>query len=971
MIKKINDFLWEIEKEGSMNVPIHIYANEAIVNAAGKDRSFRQSMNAASLPSIVKHMVLMPDVHEGYGLPVGGVVAFDAEEGIVSPGAVGYDINCLHPDTKILSNNGTWVKIKEVPNNFNTVSFDTQSLSVLNTKPILVLKKTENNNILKIRTKFGNEILVTNDHPMLTKDGMVLAKDLKIGLELVVSGFEGIEYKQPNKITLVNKENLLKILEMLKFSDYGNAKKQIINYLDKLDLSNLDTSNEKLSILLKLLGLVYGDGNIQKNGITVYYGKPEDLSNVKKDIEQLGFSCNIFSRKRHSKISTKYGISEFENMECSLHVASKAFGVLLATLGAPVGSKALQKYSVPYWILNSENWQKRLFLAAYFGAEMTKPMTPNGYNFTEPSFSVSKLTTLSEDAVNFLKDIKYMLECLSIKCVEPKIVEGYRYKGKNGETVGFRLSILSNTENIMKFFSTVSYVYNEQKTKVASLASLYLKYLQTIRLNKEEARNLAITMYSNGSSYKEVAAIAQNEFANQSFIEHAIWSNRKGGRVWNAIKFNDFCNKYGISESYAYDTISEITKIAYKGEVYDLTINDKNHNFVANSFVVSNCGVRLIKTNLTVSEVRPKLSKLMDTLMDKVPSGVGSKIDFKFSNNDLEKVAVEGVRYAIEKGFGFPDDIDHIEEYGVIKGADFDEVSPLARKRGLHQLGTLGAGNHFVEVQRISEIFDAKIAKGFGLEEGNVTILIHSGSRGFGHQICSDYLRSFSEYQQKNNLKLPDPELSYAYVNSKEADSYLKAMRCAVNFAFTNRQIMTNSIRKGFEEVFGKSADALGMELLYDVAHNIAKLEEHLVDGKRMKLYVHRKGATRAFGPGRDDIPKKYRELGQPVLIPGSMGSASYVLAGRSEAMAETFGSSCHGSGRVMSRHQAIREIPASRTLGDLKSKGIEIRVRDRKLISEEAEWAYKSVDDVVQSIAGAKISNIVAKLVPLGVTKG
>ena len=384
-----------------------------------------------------------------------------------------------------------------------------------------------------------------------------------------------------------------------------------------------------------------------------------------------------------------------------------------------------------------------------------------------------------------------------------------------------------------------------------------------------------------------------------------------------------------------------------------------------------NCGVRLIKTNLTVSEVRPKLSKLMDTLMNNVPSGVGSKIDFKFSNNDLEKVATEGVKYMVDKGFGFSDDIGHIEEYGTIIGADFSEVSPLAKKRGLHQLGTLGAGNHFVEVQRISEIFDAKIAKGFGLEEDNVTILIHSGSRGFGHQICSDYLRSFSEYQQKNNLKLPDPELSYAYVNSKEADSYLKAMRCAVNFAFTNRQIMTNSIRKGFEEIFGKSADALGMELLYDVAHNIAKLEEHVVDGKRMKLYVHRKGATRAFGPGREDIPKKYKELGQPVLIPGSMGSASYVLAGRSEAMAETFGSSCHGSGRVMSRHQAIREIPASRTLGDLKSKGIEIRVRDRKLISEEAEWAYKSVDDVVQSIAGAKISNIVAKLVPLGVTKG
>jgi len=384
-----------------------------------------------------------------------------------------------------------------------------------------------------------------------------------------------------------------------------------------------------------------------------------------------------------------------------------------------------------------------------------------------------------------------------------------------------------------------------------------------------------------------------------------------------------------------------------------------------------NCGVRLIKTNLTFEEVKPKLSKLMDTLMKNVPSGVGSKINLGFTQKDLDRVATDGVKYMIDKGFGFKEDLDHIEEYGAIKGADFSKVSALAKKRGVHHLGTLGAGNHFLEVQRIGEVFDKKIAKAYGLEEGNVTILIHSGSRGFGHQICSDYLRSFSEYQQKNNITLPDPELSYASVNSKEADDYLGAMRCAVNFAFTNRQIMTNSIRKSFEEIFQKSADSLGMELLYDVAHNIAKLEEHEVDGKRMELYVHRKGATRAFGPGSDDIPREYRNLGQPVLIPGSMGSASYVLAGRAEAMTETFGSSCHGSGRVMSRHQAIRDIPTSRTLGDMKSKGIELRVRDKKLISEEAEWAYKDVNEVVQSIAGAKISNIVVKLIPLGVAKG
>ena len=384
-----------------------------------------------------------------------------------------------------------------------------------------------------------------------------------------------------------------------------------------------------------------------------------------------------------------------------------------------------------------------------------------------------------------------------------------------------------------------------------------------------------------------------------------------------------------------------------------------------------NCGVRLIKTNITASDVKPRLSQLMDRLFKNVPSGVGSEIRLGFSQADLDRIATDGAGYIIEKGYGFKEDVDRIEESGCMAGADPSRVSGLAKKRGVKQIGTLGAGNHFLEVQRVEKVFDEKVAKAFGLEEGQVVVMVHSGSRGYGHQICSDYLRILTDYQRRNNIRLPDPELAYARIGDKESDDYLACMRCAVNFAFTNRQVMTHLIRKSFEEVFGRGADALGMELLYDVAHNIAKLEEHTVDGKRMKLYVHRKGATRAFGPGREEVPQIYRSVGQPVIIPGSMGTASYVLAGREEAMLETFGSSCHGSGRLMSRHQAVRDIPVSKTLGDLKIKGVEFRVRDRQLMSEEAEWAYKSVDDVVASIAGAKISNIVARLVPLGVAKG
>ena len=384
-----------------------------------------------------------------------------------------------------------------------------------------------------------------------------------------------------------------------------------------------------------------------------------------------------------------------------------------------------------------------------------------------------------------------------------------------------------------------------------------------------------------------------------------------------------------------------------------------------------NCGIRLIKTNMSFEEVKPRLSGLMDSLFKDVPSGVGSKVNLGFTPSDLEKITTEGAEYIVNKGFGFREDVDRIEENGAMAGAETSKVSQLAKKRGVHEVGTLGAGNHFLEVQRVAEIADERIAKAYGLEKDQVVIMLHSGSRGYGHQVCSDYLQILSDYQRKNSIKLDDPELAYAYTSAKEADDYFAAMKAAVNFAFVNRQVMTHLIRKSFEKTFERSADQLGMELLYDVAHNIAKLEEHDVDGKRMKLYVHRKGATRAFAPGREEVPKIYRAYGQPVIIPGSMGTSSYVLAGREEAMKETFGSSCHGSGRVMSRHQAIREIPASKTLSDMKSKDIEFRVRDRKLISEEAEWAYKNVSDVVGSIAAAGISNIVARMVPIGVAKG
>ncbi len=384
-----------------------------------------------------------------------------------------------------------------------------------------------------------------------------------------------------------------------------------------------------------------------------------------------------------------------------------------------------------------------------------------------------------------------------------------------------------------------------------------------------------------------------------------------------------------------------------------------------------NCGVRLIKTNLSEKEVRDNVDALSDALFKNIPSGVGSRLQIGLTNSDLERICEEGVDYIIKKGFGTEDDVNRIEEKGGMDGADFSKVSKEAKSRGLNELGTLGAGNHFLEVQKVERILDEKAAKSFGLHEGQMVVMVHTGSRGFGHQICSDYLRTLVEYQRRSGISLVDPELSYAKIGDNEAANYLAAMKSAVNFAFTNRQIITNSIRKSFEDTFHKSADALGMDILYDLSHNIVKLEEHVVDGVRRKIYVHRKGATRAFAKGHPDVPKLYRSVGQPVLIPGSMGTASYVLYGGEGAMRETFGSACHGAGRVMSRHQALREIPAERTFSSLMKKGISIRIRTRKLVSEEAEWTYKDIDEVVKVVKESKIAMPVSRNIPVAVIKG
>ncbi len=384
-----------------------------------------------------------------------------------------------------------------------------------------------------------------------------------------------------------------------------------------------------------------------------------------------------------------------------------------------------------------------------------------------------------------------------------------------------------------------------------------------------------------------------------------------------------------------------------------------------------NCGVRLLRSNLTEQTVRSKLKDLVNDLFSSIPSGVGSKGAVRLTNSELDEVLVNGVNWAIDHGYGSSNDSDVCEENGKIPGADPNKVSDKARKRGAPQLGSLGSGNHFLEIQKVAEIHDEEAANRMGIKEGTITVLIHCGSRGFGHQVCSDYLRVAEQAMEKYNIHLPDRELACVPNNSEEGESYRKAMFAALNFAWSNRQMITHWTRKSFERVFNQTESDLDMKLVYDVAHNIAKVEKHKVDGKERKLVVHRKGATRAFPSNRDEIPSKYRDLGQPVLVPGSMGTSSWILLGKPNSMDLSFGSTAHGAGRTMSRSQARRNYTEDYVKKSLNDKGIFIKALTRDGVVEETPEAYKDVDAVVNVSHNLGIATKVAKLIPIGVIKG
>jgi tRNA-splicing ligase RtcB len=384
-----------------------------------------------------------------------------------------------------------------------------------------------------------------------------------------------------------------------------------------------------------------------------------------------------------------------------------------------------------------------------------------------------------------------------------------------------------------------------------------------------------------------------------------------------------------------------------------------------------NCGVRLLGSQIDYEEAAGYLDDLASALYHNCPSGVGTKGHLRLSEKELDQVCREGARWALKQGYASENDLRRTEEGGLIEGADPGKVSKRAKQRGRPQVGTLGAGNHFIEIERVDQIFASDAAQAMGLQEGKLTLLIHCGSRGFGHQICTDYVKDFQGAVKRYGIKLPDRELVCAPLNTPEGQDYLAAMRCAANYAFANRQVLAHFARQAFEEVLAGKVRNWHLHQVYDIAHNMGKIEEHTVNGDQVEVCVHRKGATRAFGPGFEGLPEEYRSIGQPVLVPGSMGTASWVLVGTEGSMARSFGSTCHGAGRTMSRSKAKRQVWGQDLRKELEASGVHVRAGSMPGLAEEAPIAYKDVDEVVETVAGAGIARKVARLVPVAVIKG
>jgi tRNA-splicing ligase RtcB len=985
---KIHDYLWELPQDfrEDMRAPARLYASEKLLEATLRDRSLQQLANTASLPGIVKYALAMPDIHQGYGFPIGGVVATELPQGVISPGGVGYDINCLSGDAQVLYQHGYTMPIAEMEKTWQTATLRCQSFDEGcedSTEVVCYLKRRRDVPVYRLVTEAGDEVMATGDHPFWTSEGMVELEQLSPGDQVAVYPFAGIGYEPPSSEVIVDEGDVKRLLQRLG-KTAGNTLPQVMNHLRRLELLPLRYDSPALPYLIKLLGYVIGDGTIyfsggDGKGTTWFYGDQEDLETIRADINAVGFTpSRVYTRERSHKIDTAYRTYEFEREETNFKVVGSAFALLLMALGAPLGSKADQDFGVPAWLDQAPRWQKRLFLAAFFGAELTTPKTfdKHGYNFYTPILSLNKREGFVQSGRAFLQSIAEMVEAFG---VEVKTISQRKEQTNADGSVSHRLRLIlsSTTPSLLKLWGAIGFEYNQKRRDLAHAALQYLKLKAQVVEHRERVAEDAVVLHKAGVAPKEIYAQLTDEYVNRRFLERSLYQGRSTrARVSSAFPvFDTFCQTATaelVGTGMVWARIANIEPIAdFDDYVYDFTVAHPDHNFVANGFVVSNCGVRLLGTNIEREEITRHLEHLMSVLYHNCPSGVGKKGHLRLSEKELNDLVVNGSRWALKKGYARKQDVERTEEGGQLAGADPSQVSPRARQRGRPQVGTLGAGNHFIEVDVIEEIYDPEAADVMGLRQGNIAVQIHCGSRGFGHQVCDEYVKKLQPAVQKYGLKLPDRQLVCAPFDSPEGRAYFGAMACATNYAFANRQVLVHYVRLSFEEALAGKVDDWDLFQVYDVAHNIAKVEVHEVEGKKKRLCVHRKGATRAFGPGFEGLPREYQDIGQPVLVPGSMGTRSFVLVGTQESMEQTFGSTCHGAGRTMSRSQAKRKIHGGRLKDRLRGEGIVVRAGSLKGLAEEAPAAYKDVDSVVEVVHNAGIARKVARLRPLAVIKG
>lgn len=986
-LEKIDDYRWRIPKsyKPGMRVDGVIYADEQMLKDIINDKAAEQVANVAFLPGIVNHSLAMPDIHWGYGFAIGGVAATDVDAGgVISPGGVGFDINCFS-NSLIINELGYRRYIKDFEEDFyrqNLVCMNFGEGKQESTNIIRFLKQRPRKAVLNVVTETGRQIEATSDHPFYTKDGMKQLGILSRGDEVAVYPFEGVDYDEPSSEIIVDKIDIERLLHKYAKSSGGNALAQILKALDKKGVLPIRYNSPQLPYLIRMMGYCFGDGLLyfdgrRKKGTSCFYGKEKDLLKIKEDLTHIGFKGAIYSRPRHHKIKTSYSLVEFDAEEFCLKVSSNSFALLMAALGMPIGNKCRQDFILPKWLFRAPLWQKRLFLAGFFGAEMSAPatLTNHGYNFYCPTVSMNKALKHVESGRRFLKEIVRLLLEFGVSCHE--ISERKEYTNKDG-LVSYRLRLMVSamSENLLKLYSKVGFEYNEDRRFLANIAVGYLKLKVAHLCRKKEIAALAPALAVSGKWDNEaIYEYLRSPYITGRYIERSLYEIRRTEpRAWEGFTtFEEYvCTATeGLGRSgMVWDRIESISDIPFDDYVYDFTVAHRDHNFIANNFVVSNCGVRLMKTSLTEDELKPKLRDLVYALYNDVPAGVGSKGDIRINETEERKLLVEGAKWVVEHGYGRSDDVEYTEEHGAVKGADPNAVSARAYERGKNQSGTLGSGNHFLEIQVIDEVYDREAADVIGVDKGQITVMIHSGSRGLGYQVCDEYSKDFISCLSKYGINVPDRQLACAPVNSPEGKAYLGAMRCAANYAWANRQCLMHLTRIAIMKVFQRSEKDLGMDLVYDVAHNIAKIEKYGINGKERTLCVHRKGATRAFPPEHPEIPAKYKKIGQPVIIPGDMGRNSYLLVGTRKAE-ETFYSTCHGAGRLMSRSAAISRCRGRSISRELESKGIIVKSSGRETLAEEAPEAYKDVNEVVGVVHGAGISKRVCRMRPLGVIKG